>query len=80
MVDDRNICKSCWARYLCGGGCLHQSHIELGNADPVPQYCDMKYDLVEAAIVKIHELRARVNTTREADPAPATGTELLHSN
>jgi uncharacterized protein len=66
MVDDRDICKSCWARYLCGGGCLHQSHVELGNADPVPQYCDMKYQIVEAAIVKIHELRARAKMTDQA--------------
>ena len=26
MVDERPICRDCWARYLCGGGCMHQSY------------------------------------------------------
>lgn len=24
-INNREPCKSCWARYLCGGGCLYQS-------------------------------------------------------
>lgn len=24
-VDDRPVCKECWVRYLCGGGCVHQA-------------------------------------------------------
>jgi uncharacterized protein len=23
-VDRQEPCKSCWARYLCGGGCYHE--------------------------------------------------------
>jgi uncharacterized protein len=57
MVDDRPICQDCWARYLCGGGCMHQSHIGHGKDDPLPQYCVMKRTLVEASIVKIDEIR-----------------------
>jgi uncharacterized protein len=63
MVDDRPICQDCWARYLCGGGCMHQSHTEHGTDDPVPQYCTNKRALVEAAVVKIEALRARAATT-----------------
>jgi uncharacterized protein len=25
-VDERDPCKSCWARHLCGGECYHRSH------------------------------------------------------
>jgi uncharacterized protein len=57
MVDDRPICKDCWARYLCGGGCMHQAHIGHGNDDPLPQYCTMKRSLVEASIVQIDRIR-----------------------
>lgn len=79
MVDERDICRSCWARYLCGGGCLHQSHVELGSANPVPQYCEMKYDIVEAAIVKIHELRARAQTAHGQSTALAADAQV-HSS
>ena len=53
MVDDRPVCRDCWARYLCGGGCMHQSHVGHGSDEPLPQYCTMKRELVEASIVKI---------------------------
>jgi uncharacterized protein len=58
MVDDRPVCKDCWARYLCGGGCMHQAHVGHGSDDPLPQYCDMKRSLVEACVVKIDEIRS----------------------
>lgn len=58
MVDDRPICRDCWARYLCGGGCMHQSHVGHGKDDPLPEYCVMERSLAEAAIVKINEIRA----------------------
>lgn len=58
MVDERPVCKDCWARYLCGGGCLHQSQVGHGIDDPLPQYCTMKHNLAEASIVKIHQIRS----------------------
>jgi uncharacterized protein len=63
MVDDRPICQDCWARYLCGGGCMHQSHVGHGKDDPLPEYCVMKRNLAEASIVKIDEIRS-LNVTR----------------
>jgi uncharacterized protein len=57
MVDDRPICQDCWARYLCGGGCMHQSHVGHGSDDPLPQYCEMKRTLVESAVIRIDEIR-----------------------
>ena len=65
MVENRPICKDCWARYLCGGGCMHQAHIENGNEDPPQRFCQMKFETYENAIAKIHELRSRENTQAE---------------
>jgi uncharacterized protein len=59
MVDDRPICQDCWARYLCGGGCMQQSHVGHGSDDPLPQYCEMKRTLVQSSIVRIAEMRTR---------------------
>ena len=68
MVDDRPICQDCWARYLCGGGCMQQAHVGHGKDDPLPQYCVMKRNLAEAAIVKIHEIRSlKLNTADLAE-------------
>lgn len=58
MVDDRPVCQDCWARYLCGGGCMHQSHVGHGKDTPLPQFCVMKRNLAEASVVKIHEIRS----------------------
>jgi uncharacterized protein len=65
MVDDRPVCRDCWARYLCGGGCLHQSHTGHGCDLPLPQYCEMKRKMVEASIVKIHQIRSANHVSRE---------------
>jgi uncharacterized protein len=58
MVDDRPICRDCWARYLCGGGCVHQAHTEGCGDRPFVQFCAMKRRLAEASIAKIHQIRS----------------------
>jgi uncharacterized protein len=74
MVDDRPICRDCWARYLCGGGCMHMSHIEGAGKDPVPEYCRMKRHLCEAAIVKIREIKRFYHAIdNDADKAAGIG-------
>jgi uncharacterized protein len=62
MVDERPVCRDCWARYLCGGGCLHQAHVEHGSNAPLPQYCRMKHTLVEASIVALSRIGAGVHS------------------
>jgi len=57
MVDARPVCRECWARYLCGGGCMHQSVLGHGGTDPLPQFCSMKRNLAEASIAKVYEIR-----------------------
>ncbi|OGN93450.1 MAG: hypothetical protein A2Z75_06250 [Chloroflexi bacterium RBG_13_50_10] len=58
MVDDRPLCRDCWVRYLCGGGCMHQSYLGHGKSEPLPQFCTMKRNLAEASIAKIYEIRS----------------------
>ncbi|UES60274.1 SPASM domain-containing protein (plasmid) [Roseibium aggregatum] len=41
-VDSREPCKSCWARYLCGGGCYYQAVLANGRLDePDEVKCDL---------------------------------------
>lgn len=40
-VDERDSCKRCWARYLCGGGCFHESITFNGNLEPFTPICDL---------------------------------------
>jgi uncharacterized protein len=54
-VDERIECKDCWARYLCGGGCLHQSAVESGSTTPFPMFCKNKRRAVEVAIKNYYE-------------------------
>ncbi|MCP4611301.1 MAG: SPASM domain-containing protein, partial [Planctomycetes bacterium] len=56
-VDDSPVCKECWVRYLCGGGCKHVYHMEGNDGLPIPDYCKMKINIAESAIAKISEIR-----------------------
>jgi uncharacterized protein len=39
-VDSRPICRDCWARYLCGGGCYADSTVYGPNKrEPQTQHC-----------------------------------------
>jgi len=39
-VDNREGCRDCWARYLCGGSCTKHSFSEHGRIDPpVRRHC-----------------------------------------
>lgn len=44
-VDDRAVCKDCWSRYVCGGGCMHQAHTGIKNqitkSTPSSHSCDL---------------------------------------
>ncbi len=44
-------CTSCWARFLCGGGCLHDNYIYSGHmARPDPRFCKEIKRRIEMAI------------------------------
>jgi uncharacterized protein len=39
-VDQREVCRDCWARYLCGGSCVKHSYAEHGHMGrPVERHC-----------------------------------------
>lgn len=51
-------CKQCWAKYICGSGCIAQAvhYNELGDAFEPLRVCDLMRSLIEAAC----ELYARL--------------------
>jgi uncharacterized protein len=59
-MDSRPGCRDCWARYLCGGGCLSWA-IKLGHQSlyPVETECDLVRHLIEQAIWVHLELREK---------------------
>ena len=69
---DRNHCRSCWARYQCGGGC--RFHHESVNGDPNEPWnveCEMQRHLVELTIWIMAQLPVaaidRIARTKFAD-------------
>jgi uncharacterized protein len=41
LVDRREPCRTCWARYLCGGGCIYDSQMVNGTfREPNPVFCE----------------------------------------
>lgn len=56
-VDHKETCKSCWARYLCAGGCFYNSYDRGGNLLAAPDvYCDLYKKQYEISI----ELYSRI--------------------
>lgn len=50
QVHDKE-CKTCWARYYCGGGCLAQAYRQNGDLSrPYKVSCEMHRKRVEASI------------------------------
>lgn len=50
-VDNREGCSSCWARYICGGGCFFSSIEKNGNIHKAPEhYCDSYKQLFEISM------------------------------
>lgn len=47
-VDNREGCRDCWARYLCGGSCAKYSFAEHGSiAPPVARHCQYIKTIIE---------------------------------
>jgi uncharacterized protein len=50
-VSRRSPCSTCWARFVCGGACPHQSYLTHGEfGPPDPAECQMNRHLIELAI------------------------------
>lgn len=53
-VDTRPVCRSCWARYLCGGACVKHAWSEHGDlAAPVERHCLYIKTVVEALLPEL---------------------------
>jgi len=60
QVTRRVPCKDCWARFLCGGGCMHQSYLTFGDLfRPDPAECALNKHLIELAIWFYAELKEK---------------------
>ena len=59
-VDNRPLCRDCWARYICGGGCL-SSAIKFSDTPlrPVEAECELLRHLIQLAIWVHLELREK---------------------
>lgn len=50
-VTDREDCKNCWARYLCGGTCFYASYTTTGSTlPPDPIECTIRKHLAERCL------------------------------
>lgn len=50
-VDTREPCKSCWARYICGGGCYYQAVLTNGAIEkPDETKCSLIMHLINLSI------------------------------
>lgn len=50
-ADRIEYCKSCWARYVCGGECFVVGHMDEGEyVKPNPTMCDLKQHLVKLSV------------------------------
>jgi len=51
-VEQREPCKLCWARYICGGQCYHESYQLFKNINNCEiNYCNYMKSIIEQTIV-----------------------------
>lgn len=61
---EKNGCGSCWARHLCGGGCMHVNKLKTGNKHNVDRtYCER----TQAVLAKGIERYARARYANTSD-------------
>lgn len=58
FCEDRKICEKCWARFVCGGDCFHNSYIHNSSVyKPDSVYCAMEKYLIELSIALVYNIR-----------------------
>lgn len=59
-VDRKPLCRDCWARYICGGGCLSEAIEQTGSLlRPVETECRIQRRLIELAMWMYLELKEK---------------------
>lgn len=55
---EANNCGDCWARHLCGGGCMYAHEKTTGSKHrPDPLYCNRTRNLISTAIMHYESIR-----------------------
>ena len=55
-VYNRQKCKKCWAKYVCGGDCYHNSYIKHGELfTPDDDYCELILQVIENVIALVNQ-------------------------
>jgi radical SAM protein with 4Fe4S-binding SPASM domain len=70
-VDSRDPCRSCFARYVCGGGCHYQASLvnnDISRPDEVK--CELIRFLTKLAVRLVVELREQHPEVLDALPSP----------
>lgn len=59
-VEEREACKLCWAKYLCGGGCFALNTIKTGNPNTPDSYrCEVEkvyWEFIITLYIRLHPL------------------------
>lgn len=57
-IYDRQPCRTCWARFVCGGDCYHNSFVSNHNVSvPDPIFCEIVKFVAEKSIIHINKLQ-----------------------
>ncbi|NIM06299.1 MAG: SPASM domain-containing protein [Armatimonadetes bacterium] len=67
LITRKQMCKDCWARYFCGGGCYHAALLINERVD-LPEACDCELTrhLIELAVYTAARLREEHPTVLDA--------------
>ncbi|MGD1045177.1 MAG: SPASM domain-containing protein [Bacteroidota bacterium] len=56
-VRNKETCSNCWARFICGGGCMFHSQLVTGSLNtPDVQWCTQYKEQIERSISKYYSL------------------------
>ncbi len=65
---EKNGCGACWARHICGGGCMHVNKVKTGNKHKVDQaYCERTRTIIAKGIERYAESRYQKGDELVAD-------------
>lgn len=80
QVDNRQACKTCWARNLCGGGCVYDAYMSTGKAEePNPVACEQIRYGYELAMGMALELQEGNEEVFDALCPDTTAVEEVHN-
>lgn len=78
---EKNGCQSCWAKYLCGGGCMYIHRNKTGNKHQVDEnFCERTRTLMAMGIVYYEQCRTggTVESTQIHGSVSQSEGEVIH--